>query len=193
MNITIQDEKKSDLVLQLILTSLNPLQVSIEKAKLKFKDKDYEFLWRYCYITGTASLLSGYAYLGLSLPDVKEELEREILIIKKEVLTELANKYYSLNKTFPWEKVDSFLKNDNIEELVQMSKSINDTISDIEYNARREKEKKISILEQTVADLRYDISNIWDRETLDILYDAEKEDKYRYTVLELIEKQLQKI
>lgn len=121
LQIEIIDEK---IAIQLIVGALNPLQVSLEKARLRLLDYGYDEIWQYCFIIGTSTLLAGYAYLGQDIPQLRNELQSIILKSQISVLNEIALIIIPNQKTFPWEKVPHLLTPQGVDELVNLYEDV---------------------------------------------------------------------
>jgi len=105
---------------KIVITALNPLQVSLEVAKLKLSEYDKIEYWNYCYMLGGSALLAGYTFLGLEMPALREELEKEIKYIQLKILRETALIILSEHEDFPWERVPILLSFEGSEELSEL-------------------------------------------------------------------------
>ena len=127
-------ESESGIALQLVIGALNPLQVSLEVAKLRLQEYgQQEEIWQFCYIVGTSALLSGYAYLGQDMAHMRAELKETIYRVQREILNKAATKLLSMGKEIPWEQVPRLLLPEGVEDLAQLYRSA--TENEIEAEA----------------------------------------------------------
>ncbi len=95
---------------QLVISALNPLHVSIEKANIRLNGFGAYQAWRCVNVIGTSALISGYEFLGQPRRDLREDLEKAVREVQIEILNELAPRMIgSPDHVFPWEQVPRFL------------------------------------------------------------------------------------
>ena len=112
-----------DTVMPIVITALNPLQVSLELARLRLQDYDKEDIWHYCYITGTSALISGYAFLGQDVPHVRAELEATMKNVQIVILNEIACRTFPQKRDFPWDRVPLLMSPKGADELLELYQS----------------------------------------------------------------------
>jgi hypothetical protein len=132
-----------NLITHLVISALNPLQVSLEVAKLRLQDYGDQETWQLCYISGTSALISGYAFLNQDVPHLREELEKSMKEVQRRVLNDAAAKIIMAKGEIPWECVPRLLSPEGIEDLHQLYRSLPENQTD-------------SSVTETVADTAYD-------------------------------------
>lgn len=117
-------------ILEKIVTVLNPLQISLERAKFCLRSErpdeaapHQEALWQVCYITGTTTLLAGYAFLGHELPKLKTELRAFIKSLHTRMLNDIALHLIPSRQDFPWDNVSQLLEPAGAETLLALYKA----------------------------------------------------------------------
>jgi hypothetical protein len=113
-------EMNPQLAIQLVVSALNPLQVSLEIAKLRLRDHDKEAVWQYCYVIGTSALIAGYAYLGQDMPSLREDLEETIRQVQVRMLDSIAQLMIPAKMNIPWGQVSRLMTVDGISELSEL-------------------------------------------------------------------------
>lgn len=108
---------------QIMVSSLNPLQVSLNIVEIRLKDAGQNELWEYCYVVGNSALLTGYAYLGQDLPALREELEDHLKIIQNKLINQVAREIIISGGEIPWNEVPSMLKPENAYKILDLNKS----------------------------------------------------------------------
>jgi energy-converting hydrogenase A subunit M len=109
-----------NIVMQVVTSSLNPLQVSIEIARLRLMDHGEKEAWRLCYLTGTSALLAGYAFINQDMPFLKEEVRASMKEVQIMMLDEIGRHTFSQGNSFPWDQVPFLLSLDGIDELLRL-------------------------------------------------------------------------
>ena len=113
-------DTESAIATQLVITALNPLQVSLEVAKMKLEEQGQKELWNYCYFIGGSALLAGYAYIGQDMSSLKEEITSELKRIQRKMLNETAFIILQKEQDFPWERVPALLSVEGAEEMAKL-------------------------------------------------------------------------
>jgi hypothetical protein len=113
-------EMNPQLAVQLVVSALNPLQVSLEIAKLRLRDYDKGDVWQYCYVIGTSALIAGYAYLAQDVPSLREDLEKTVRQVQVRMLNSIAQLMIPAKKNIPWEQVPRLLTIEGIYELSEL-------------------------------------------------------------------------
>jgi len=119
------------LINQIIVTALNPLQVSMEVAKLRLADYGELETWQFCHITGSSALIAGYAFLGQDMPVFKQELDQTMNDVLRRILTDVARRFLSQRDDFPWEQVPNLLTVDGVQDLLVLFRSIEDSAQSV--------------------------------------------------------------
>jgi len=76
-----------------------------------------ELSWEFCKLLGTSTLVAGYAYLGLELPELREEIEKAVKERQMRMLNESAEAIFKKKEMFPWEKVSQYLSMEGAEDI----------------------------------------------------------------------------
>ncbi|RRB04441.1 hypothetical protein [Larkinella rosea] len=167
-----------NITMQLVITALNPLQVSLEIAKFRIQDYGDQDIWEACYIVGTSALLAGYAFLGQDVSRWQEELFASMSDIQKRILNDTAVKILRAKKEIPWEKVQKLLSPEGVEDLITVyEESLLASVPDINNL------EGIAIAQS--------IKEITDTASLEHLLTVEKQNKNRKTVIDLLNQQIQ--
>ncbi|MEO1094310.1 MAG: hypothetical protein AAFX01_05365 [Cyanobacteria bacterium J06638_28] len=116
---------------QLVITALNPLQVSLEIVKIKLSDLEDEKsgseVWDFCRIIGMSTLIAAYGYLGQDMPSLRVELESEIRTIHRNVLDEIA--LMASKGEIPWDEIPYLLSVNGIEDLMNLYSNLKNRVS----------------------------------------------------------------
>lgn len=116
-------ELDSTVAMQLVISALNPLQVSLEVAKFRLQDYGDKEAWQFCYIVGTSALLSGYGFLGQDMPHMRAELKESMYSIQKLILNRAAARIIAAGNEVPWEQVPQLLTPEGVETLLELYRS----------------------------------------------------------------------
>jgi Biotin-requiring enzyme len=130
----------SNITTQLVISALNPLQVSLEIAKFRIQDYGDQNTWEACYIVGASALLAGYSYLKQDVTRWQEELSKAMFSAQKRILNETAVKILEAKQEIPWEKVPQLLSPEGIENLLILYEGLSDANR---YSAQNSVEFKI--------------------------------------------------
>ena len=117
----------ANLVTQLVVQSLNPLQVSLEIARLRLQESSDEQTWQVCHLVGLNALIAGYAFLNQDVSHLQEELQQVIGVAQKKMLDVAAfgmlakgmQESEAPKAPFPWERVSWLLSPEGAEDLLQ--------------------------------------------------------------------------
>ncbi len=101
---------------QLISGGLIPLNKSLKKAEIRLTQHERDDMRLFCHVVGINTLISGYIYLGQSVPTLQKDLEDSIYIFQKRLLDSIAQSKHQI----PWNKVPHLLTTDGISELVEL-------------------------------------------------------------------------
>lgn len=118
-----------NLTMQLVISALNPLQVSLEVAKFRLQDYGDPRTWQFCHIVGASALISGYAFLGQDVSHMVVELEEAMYETQKQVLNEAAVKIVASQKEIPWERVQFLLLPEGADELLELYNSVTEELA----------------------------------------------------------------
>lgn len=172
-------EVDSSIATQILMSALNPLQVSLNIAEYRIKDANQIEVWEYCYIVGNSALLAGYAYLGQDLPRLREELTKRINEIQTQLLNQIATDILLNGGEIPWAEVPSMLKPENAYKLLDLTNKHKNTMLN-----------QINLYSMTIQQIRIAIREIKVRNVLQQLYTEEQAGKNRVGALEAISTQM---
>ncbi|MAU01166.1 MAG: hypothetical protein CL608_28820 [Anaerolineaceae bacterium] len=111
------DERES--IVQLVVTTLNPFQVSVEVAKLRLHDYEHKEIGWCCYIIGMGTLFAYYDYLEQDIHFLRLNLEQAIKAAQFRILNEVGLKLIPQDE-FPWDQVKYLLLLENAEDLLNL-------------------------------------------------------------------------
>lgn len=103
-------ELDTALVIQMLTGALNPLQVSLEKARYVLEDYGDKESWDYCYLVGTTALLAGYNFLGQRPGYLEDELLRQARSVHSAILDKIASVRVKAGVPIPWQEVPALLE-----------------------------------------------------------------------------------
>lgn len=118
-------EIDSNLAHQLVITALNPLNVSLEIVKLKLGDLEEQMgseVYTLCYVTGISALIAGYKFLGQDIPSLQKKLEQEMQVAQKNILDEIA--VIASKGDIPWENISYLMSPEGIEKLAELYETL---------------------------------------------------------------------
>lgn len=111
-------EITNEMAERLITNGLVPLQVSLDKAKLRLQRYGKDDLRLYCHIIGTNTLIAGYVFAGQPVPTLQKELKESAREFQQRLLDSIAQ-----NRKLPWDKVEYLLSLDGITDLYALYNS----------------------------------------------------------------------
>lgn len=178
--------------MQLVISTLNPLQVSLEVAKLRLADANNSDMWEACYIIGTSTLISGYAFLGQDVPNMRTDLLKVLTDIQKRILDDVAANMVRVGDRIPWDDVPKLLSLDGAGDLVSLYHKTSSPNSNLP--SQPGSPVVMSYLESmSVVKLREVIPSVEDVSMLNKLLKKEKDNKNRPSAVEVIESRIQQI
>jgi hypothetical protein len=169
----------SAVAMQLVISALNPLQVSLEVAKFRLQDSGDKEAWQFCYIVGTSALLSGYGFLGQDMPHMRAELKESIYAIQKLILNRAAARIIASGNEVPWEQVPQLLTPEGVETLLELYRSVA-----TEEEGRASEPTPYKIESMTVGEVRSLAQKLEDANVLVRLIAEERNGKNRTGALE---------
>lgn len=177
------------LAIQLVTTALNPLQVSIEKARLQLEDYEGQEVWQYCHIVGTSALIAGFAFLGQDMPLLRQSLDKTIKRIQLHLLDEIAIKMLQSQEEFPWEQVPYLLTYEGVDRLLELyQKTTGNRFTDFSSTSLR-----INISQMTVEEVRQFLPQISDSQLLNEMISQEMTGKGRSTAIRAIRERINQL
>lgn len=128
--LTLNNMENSDLIMEVVITALYPLQTSIEKAKLQLKSYEQQDAALYCNIIGMTTLIASYAFLGQDMPLLRKSLDEAVKQVQLDILDEVAKRLVFSKDGFPWQEVPYLLTYQGINRLLELfHKTCNDDSS----------------------------------------------------------------
>ncbi len=118
------DSIEPNLAKHIVLTAINPLQVSMERARLRLREEGKEEIWNLCYLTGTTTLVAGYAFINKDSDKLKKELESKMQENQIMLLDDIARKTFAANHKFPWVKVPFLLSPEGTDDLSKLYNTV---------------------------------------------------------------------
>lgn len=171
----------STVAMQLVISALNPLQVSLEVAKFRLQDYGDQEAWQFCYIVGTSALLSGYGFLGQDMPHMRAELKESIYAIQKLILNRAAARIIAAGSEVPWEQVPQLLTPEGVETLLELYRS-----ADTEEDEEESEPIAYDLESMTVNEVRSLAQELKDANVLVRLIAEERKGKNRTGALEAL-------
>lgn len=174
------DDVDTELVTQMVIGALMPLEVSLGKAKYALLDYGNEESWYFCYIVGASALLAGYAYLGYRPGHIERDLLTQIQFVQERVLDELAHMRVEAGKSIPWREVPELLEITGAERLFALYEH---SLEEAELATPALDIDKLTIteLEETIAEIRT-------ARVVQALIEKEKAGKNRTGALSVLER-----
>lgn len=160
--------------MQLVISSLNPLQVSLEVAKLRLQDYGARDIWHLCYIIGNTALLAGYTFLKQDVTHLRESLEKSIYEAQRNMLNDAAAHIISSHGEIPWEQVPRLLSTDGADDLLNL------------YLSVTKKTKLLDVTNMKVGEIRSIALTISDSNTIQAMLIQEQKNKNRAGAIEAL-------
>lgn len=184
----------SQIATQLVISALNPLQVSLEVARFRLQDHGEKEVWQFCHITGTSALVSGYSFLKHDVSYMVEELQSSMYEVQKQILNDVAAKIILSGRELPWEQVPTLLSPEGVDNLLKMYRSVVK-----EQNPTRKLlGTKVSaashdVSTMTISEIRTAVLKIGDPKVLDAMLSQERKGKYRDGAIVAIRSRLKEL
>lgn len=176
-----------NVAMQLVISALNPLQVSLEVARFRLQDNGEHDAWRYCYLVGTSALIAGYAFLDHDASHLVVELQSAMYDSQRSILNATATTLLAAKREIPWENVPRFLSPEGADELLQLYEAT------LGPNKAIKPGKTFNVNEMTVADVRSTMAKVKDRASLQQLLRDERRSRQRQGVIEAVQARLREI
>jgi hypothetical protein len=170
---------------QLALTSLVPLEVSLQKARYVLEDYGSEEGWKYCNIVGTSALVAGYSFLGQTMQHLREQLDDDVKAIQESMLDDIAARSVAQGKTIPWRSIPELLKLEHTQLLLD---AYEDSVQ-----GEPQLPDGVDPDHLTIGELEIELREVFDLDSLDALYSAECEGKSRIGALKAIDRRREQL
>jgi hypothetical protein len=182
-------ELDATLVMQLITSALNPLQVSLAKARYVMEDYGNEegWGWDYCYLVGSAALLAGYHYLGQRPEYLEAQLTEHSRDVHSTILDEIATAKLAAGQRIPWRDIPALLEPSGADALQALFEEA--------VGTDRSSVPKVpfDVGSRSVAELRNEMYEISDARVIDEMLLAEQNGRNRIGALDILQKRKQSL
>jgi hypothetical protein len=174
------------LVTQMLTGALNPLQVSLEKARYVLHDYGNKESWDYCYLVGSSALLAGYAYLGQRMQYLEDELMEHSKRVQYSILDSIAVARVASGVSIPWSDVPKLIEPEGAEALLGLYEA---TMAESEGAKELTKSAvalPFDVTKQTVEGIRLRVSKVNDPRVVERMIDAERTGSNRVSALDAL-------
>jgi len=127
-----EEELDPSVVIQILVGSLNPLQVSLEKARYVMEDYGDKESWQHCYLVGAAALLAGYKYIGQQPGYLERDLREHTVLVHCSILDKIAAMCIESARPIPWQDVPTLIRPEGADALRELFASVESAVAAIE-------------------------------------------------------------
>lgn len=175
------------IAMQLVLSALNPLQVSLEVARFRLQDAGEHEAWRYCYLVGSSALIAGYVFIHQDAAHLTLELQNAMYDTQRTIMNAAAENVIARKGEIPWDQVPRLLSPEGANDLLQFYETVVGDGSAVSSSAA------VNISTLNVAEARVAIAKVTDRAPLKKMLSDERRSKARHSVIVAIQQRLQQL